>query len=137
MFKSSALTLLFLTAALVRCDNPWRLCPGTPTDKVQVNSVTASPWPMMKGKQVSCRIVGLAMTPITQRNARLDVFTQSVKVYSSFAGPAYAAARGNTYDYSLVIDLPSFIPPGQFDIRISAVDPNGNSITCIELVAQF
>ncbi len=129
------IALILVSAAL--CGNAWRLCPGSPTDRVQVSTVSANPWPMLKGREVSCQIGGTTLAPISQRNARLDVYMGPTKVYSSFIGSAYTVPRGSTYNYSLSMTIPSFVPPGMYDIRVSAVDLDGNTVTCIELIANF
>ncbi len=131
-----ALLVLVLSAAVI-CDVPWSYCPNTGGDSVSVSSTPIVPYPIVKGKPVSFEIVGTAKKDIHQKNARMDVYEGSVKIFSTSVGGSYNTGSGQGYDYKFGYSIPSFVPPGDYVIHISSIDTSGNAFVCVQLSMHF
>ena len=116
---------------------PWNYCPGSGSSQVTVTSTPINPWPIVKGKIVTFQVLGNANTSINQRNARMDIYTASTQIFSAVVGGTYSVSAGSPYNYKFTYTIPSFVPPGSYDCRISMLDQNGNPITCVELTMNF
>ena len=137
MFKSSALTLLLILVATALCDNPWKLCAGADTTKITLSKATANPWPILKGKPCKFELIGKALTNISQKNGKMDVYTTGTKIFSTAVGGSASATAGGDYYYTFAYTLPSFVPPGNYDVNISMMGSDGSALTCIVLNLNF
>ena len=128
--------LLVLTAAVI-CDNPWKLCPGADLTKIDVSKVTANPWPIQKAKPCKFEIFGTAKTNISQKNGRMDVYSAGTKMFSTAVGSSATATAGGNYYYTFTYTLPSFVPPGNYDVDFSMIGNDGSTLTCVVLELNF
>ena len=135
--RKSSVTLLLILAAVVLCDNPWKLCAGTDTTKIDLSKASATPWPILKGKACKFELFGTAKTAIAQKNGKMDIYTGGTKIFSTAVGGSASATAGGAYYYTFTYTLPSFVPPGQYEANISMMGADGSALTCIVLNLSF
>src|SRR3990167_7504760 len=109
MFR--ALVVLSVVLGLITAQVPWKYCPGAGSAKVSVQSTPINPWPIIKGKTVAFEVVGTANTNISQKNARMDIYTAGTQIFSAAVGNPYIVSGGSGYDYKFTYIIPSFVPP--------------------------
>ena len=133
---SIALCLIF-SSAVVCGDIPYSLCPGTDGSMIALSHVGADPWPIVKGKSAAFLINGDAKVDINQKSARMDIYLGSSKIFSTAAGGINTTSAGKPYSYSFSYTIPSFVPPGTYDVRVNMVDGSGKAYTCVRLSMHF
>ena len=138
MRSSTSLTVL-LVCCLVSASlaQTWKYCQGSDNSKIDVSQVIATPFPIVKGKPVKFELKGTAKVAISQKNARMDVYTSGQKIFSTTVGSTYSDPAGQPYDYSFSYTIPSFVPPGSYDIWISMLDNSGNAYVCVDIAQNF
>ena len=82
-------------------------------------------------------MTGVAKTDIRQRNGRLDIYIGSTKIFSSAAGGEYSIDAKQQYNLSFGYNVPSFVPPGTYNVQVSMIDTSTNLVTCIQFDASF
>ena|SRR3990167_311451 len=115
----------------------WSYCSGSSGSKINVSAFTASPWPIVKGKSAKFETKGTANINISQRNARMDVYTGGSKIFTTSVGNSYSVGSGGAYDYIFSYTIPSFVPPGAYTITITMVDNSGNDMVCMSVNQSF
>ena len=129
--------LLFSIISVRATPIPWKLCPDTDNSMLEVTDVTVDPWPTVKGRPSFVEVKGVAKVDIRQTNGRLDVYMGDTRIFSSAIGGAYSVSRGQAYDYTFNYAIPSFVPPGSYEGRISYSSVDRGVFTCISLPEQF
>ena len=137
MRQSVYLVVVCILASLAAAQPAWKYCPGSDGSRVGVSGTPITPYPIKKGSPVKFEVVGTAKQAVSQKNAKLDVYTSGSKIFSTAVGNSYYAAAGAPYDYSFTYAIPSFVPAGNYDIWISMIDTAGGVITCVELNMTF
>ena len=132
-----AVALIALCVSSTLCQVPWKYCPGADGSKVNVQTCPIQPYPIVKGSPVKFAVQGTAQVAISQKNARMDVYTSGSKIFSTTVGSSYSTAAGSPYNYSFTYSIPSFVPPGSYDVWISMLDNSGNTITCVLVGMNF
>ena len=137
MRSSAKLVLIAIFAAVVFTQPPWKYCQGSDGSKIQVTGTPITPYPIKKGSPVKFQVTGTANVAISQKNCRLDVYTEGSKIFSTAVGSSYSAAAGSAYNYGFSYSIPSFVPPGNYDIWISMIDTSSNTLVCVNLAMNF
>ena len=137
MRASTIAVLLLAVCSISLCQAPWTYCPGSDGSKISVSSCPIVPFPIVKGKPVIFEVVGTAKVAISQKNARIDVYTSGTKIFTSNVGSSYSTGAGQGYDYKFGYSIPSFVPAGSYEIHISMIDTSGNSLGCVLVNMNF
>ena len=135
--KVIIITLVLLSVATSVSSYPWKNCPGQDTSRLEVTDVTVDPVPIPKGKPCKFGVKGNAKDNLNQKNGRMDVYNAGTRFFSTAVGGSYSVSQGGLYDYSLSYTIPSFVPPGEYEVRFSFIDTNGQTFTCTSIIAQF
>ena len=129
--------LVLLSVVSFASSYSWKLCPGTDTSRIEVTEVNADPTPITKGRVTKFQTKGIAKQNISQAYIRIDVYKQETRIFSTTVGGSYAVNQGSKYEYTLPYTIPSFVPPGDYDGRISYVDNNSQVFTCVSVQLHF
>ena len=115
----------------------WKYCQGSDNSKIDVSQLVTTPFPIVKGKPVKFDMIGTSKVAINQKNARMDVYTSGTQIFSTTVGTSYSVAAGQPYDYSFSYTIPSFVPPGSYDILLTMLDTSGNPYVCVDIAQNF
>ena len=135
--KIFIVTLVLLSVMCFSSSYPWKLCPGSDASRIEVTDVDIDPTPIIKGRAAKFQTSGNAKQNIYQTNARLDVYQGSTRFFSTAVGGSYSVNQGGRYDYSFSYAIPSFVPPGYYEVRISYVDTSSQAFTCVSVQVRF
>ena len=131
------LILVLTVTSICTAAMPWSLCRGTDQSRLEVKTADSDPYPIQRGRLATFSMTGVAKTDIRQRNGRLDIYLGSTKIFSSAAAGEYSVDAKQQYNYSFGYNVPSFVPPGTYNVQVSMIDISTNLITCIQLDASF
>ena len=138
MRQSVYLFVIASVAALALTQGPdWKYCSGFDGSKLSVSSTPVQPYPIKKGSPMKFTANGTAKVAINQKGGRMDVYTSGTKIFSTAVGAGASFSAGQAYSWSFTYTIPSFVPPGNYDIWISFIDTSGNPITCVFFNQNF
>ena len=80
---------------------------------------------------------GTTVKGISQRNGRMDVYTSGTKIFSTAVGGPNTIGPGQPYSWGFTYTIPSFIPPGNYDIWVSMMDTDFNTLSCVAVNLNF
>jgi len=121
------------------CQQPsYKYCPGTDGSNITWTNLLVTPYPIPKGKPVKIEFVGNANVQINQKYLTLNVFQNGSQIFTTNVGGTYIAAAGSTYDYTFTYSIPSFIPPGTYDLQFNVASSTGaGNYACLDTMASF
>ena len=138
MRQSVYLLVIVSVAAVVLAGGPaYKTCPGSDTSKASVGSVDVNPYPIKKGSPMKFTAGITAKAAINLKGGRLDVYTSGSKIFSTAVGSGASLPAGQQTQWSFAYTIPSFVPPGNYDIWISFVDGAGSTVTCVLFNQNF
>ena len=129
--------LHFSIASVKLSELPLILCPNTDSSMIELKQVTMDPWPPIKGRSSVVEFKGTAKTDIHQTNGRIDAYLGGTRFFSTAIGGSYSTGRGQAYDYSFSYSIPSYVPPGNYETRISFISEDHTSYTCVVINLHF
>ena len=115
----------------------WTYCQGSDNSKIDISKLISTPYPIQKGKPANFEFIGTSKINVNQKNMRLDVWTSGQKIFTTTIGNAYTSAAGQPYDYKSSYTIPSFVPPGSYDIQFTMLDTSGNALVCVDVPQNF
>ena len=135
--KLIVVTLILLSVVSLTSSFPWKPCPNTDSSRLEVTAVNIDPTPIIKGKAAKFQTIGNAKQNLSQKNGRLEVYQGGTRFFSTAVGGSYSVNQGGKYDYSFSYTIPSFVPPGDYEVRLSYVDTNSQAFTCVSVLVHF
>ena len=138
MRQSVACLLVLLYSAAVIAQTPaWKYCPGSDGSTINISGLQIQPFPIKKGSPMKFTANGTTVKGISQRNGRMDVYTSGTKIFSTAVGGPNTIGPGQPYSWGFTYTIPSFIPPGNYDIWVSMMDTDFNTLSCVAVNLNF
>ena len=132
--------LLFLTLfSSAQCQIPWKYCPDTSSEKISLNNVTVTPYPIRRGQPANFYFGGVGKWIGFQTYARLDI-TNSLsgqKIYSQDVLKSTAVEYGQPYSYTFDYTFPNYLPVGSYNILTNMLDVHSGVIICVQIAVNF
>ena len=133
----TTLVLLSLASSVLSASYPWKYCPGQDQSRIDITDVVINPAPIIKGKPAKFEVLGNAKQDLAQKNGRVDVYSGGTRFFSTAVGGVYSVSQGGKYDYAFSYTIPSFVPPGDYEVRISYADSSAQTFACVSVDAHF
>jgi len=138
--RTVALVALGFVLACARAQAlEWQYCEGAEDHEAEVDFVTMSPDPALAGGEITVHIGGTIERKILGGALHLTVFFHKVPVYKEeddLCDRTNCPAQGN-FEVLAKQKLPSFTLPGDYQLKISAEDPDKKELVCVMLDLQI
>ncbi|KAH9082083.1 hypothetical protein EDB83DRAFT_2310327 [Lactarius deliciosus] len=117
----------------------WEDC-GSPTDSIQIDSITVSPDPPKPGQDLTVRVkasaqerveVKLGLIKILQK--QFDLCDEARNANTTVQCPI---EKGN-YEVEQTVALPKEIPQAKFNVNVQAYTIDDDDLFCVKLVVNF
>lgn len=136
-------TLVCTIAAVVaQTPVPYTDCSGG-NAHVKISSITANPFPPVKGQDITISAVGALDEQVTAATYSLVVTYLGIQLLSqtgdlchlspSFTCPQNAGAIA----VNDTVNIPSIAPSGSYDIHINASDQNNQQLLCVDVAVNI
>ncbi|KAH9022959.1 ML domain-containing protein [Lactarius pseudohatsudake] len=125
----------------------WEDC-GSPTDSIQIDSITVSPDPPQPGQDLTVRVIASAQEQV-EDGAYADVsvklglikilqkqFDLCEEARNANATVQCPIEKGN-YEVEQTVALPKEIPRAKFNVNVQAYTINDDDLFCVKLVVDF
>lgn len=116
-------------------DVPYTNC-GSPSDILNITSLTASVWPPVAGQALTVSGVGTSSETITGGSFEATVSYLGIQLIDKkgdLASVTTLPFPAGPASLTKTVALPSSLPSGPYSIQASAVDQSGKSIGCVGL----
>ena len=126
------------TAVVIFAETPLKSC-GKVTDILKINSIDVTPYPLLKGSNVTITASGSISEPIFNGSiVNFSIKAGLIPLYSGKADLCEAAGKKGqscplaTGPQQIVVTqaIPENAPTGTFGITVSATNADGKAITC-------
>jgi ML domain len=131
---------LLLTAVLA-FEGPFQLCIGTSEERLKMESFEVIPPTPMKHKNATMSATGYFSAPVTQGSSiHLQILLGNLPFYTKTADLCEVSSSLNLpcpiekgrYTISRTEQVPGYVIPGTYGLKMFATTPDGKQISCME-----
>jgi len=137
--KLICLTILLLVAAVsAQTSIPFTDCSGG-TSHAKVSTITANPYPPVKGQDITIAVTGALDEEITASQYTINVTYLGINLLTKTGdlcqlSPSFQCPHAaGPISVSDTLNIPSIAPSGTYDINIGANDQNGQVLLCVQV----
>ncbi|KAM9998103.1 hypothetical protein ACTFIY_007744 [Dictyostelium cf. discoideum] len=130
--------ILLIVAEAKIFKDVWTSC-GKPTDTFQIDNVTISPDPPVKGQKVSIYASGELKDTISGGDVNIQIklgfitILKETKPICSSDNPLPCPIQPGEYSHSIDISIPSNVPHGKYYGNFVLTDQSNDEIACIDV----
>jgi len=124
-------------------DIPFDNC-GQAGDKATVSKITATPFPPVKGQDITVDVTGTVSEDVTTGSQYVITVTfdgiqllQKNGDLCTLSPKVPCPIKAGSLDVSDTLNVPSFAPSGNYGIQVSATDQNNNELLCVSIQLQI
>jgi len=137
--------ILLLVAAASAHD--FHVCPQAPTD-LNATKVVLSPEPPVKGSTINIDLFAFVDEQMrTGSQFMINVFFNGVQIFTDTenikssqaklpVGPC-APPAASCFEFKYGVLIPDIAPPGPYEVQLSFIDQDGNTLTCVAIDFQL
>ncbi|XP_068650344.1 uncharacterized protein [Aristolochia californica] len=142
----AASSYAFLLLSLLLVLLPWaqatrvQYCDHNPDYEVEVTGVDISPEPVIRGKPATFSVSATTDKPISQGKVTIDVYFFGIRIHEEIhklCEETSCPIPAGNFVLSHSQSLPGYTPPGNYMLKMTIVDPDGHTLTCISFNFQI